>query len=135
VLRYVLWRFAAMVPTLLIISALVFTIIEMPPGDYFESYISELRAAGEGVDQEQIDILRQQYGFDQPPVLRYFHWVVGMLQGDFGYSFEYQLPVSEVVGDRMWLTILVSFVTIIFTWLIAFPIGMYSATHQYSWGD
>ena len=134
-LRYVLWRFAAMVPTLLIISALVFTIIELPPGDYFESYISELRAAGEGVDQEQIDILRQQYGFDQPPVLRYFHWVVGMLQGDFGYSFEYQLPVSEVVGDRMWLTVLVSFVTIIFTWLIAFPIGMYSATHQYSWGD
>ena len=63
-LRYVLWRFAAMVPTLLIISALVFTIIELPPGDYFESYISELRAAGEGVDQEQIDILRQQYGFD-----------------------------------------------------------------------
>ena len=93
------------------------------------------RAAGEGVDQEQIDILRKQYGFDQPPVLRYFHWVGGMLHGDFGYSFEYQLPVSDVVGDRLWLTVLVSFVTIIFTWLIAFPIGMYSATHQYSWGD
>ena len=92
-------------------------------------------AQGEGVDQEQIDVLRQEYGFDQPPVLRYFHWVGGMLQGDFGYSFEYQLPVSDVVGDRLWLTVLVSFVTIIFTWLIAFPIGMYSATHQYSWGD
>ena len=135
VLRYILWRIAVMVPTLLIISALVFTIIELPPGDYFESYIAELHAAGEGVDQEQIDVLRQQYGFDQPPVLRYFHWVGGMLQGDFGYSFEYQLPVSDVVGDRLWLTMLVSFVTIIFTWLIAFPIGMYSATHQYSWGD
>ena len=68
-------------------------------------------------------------------MLRYFHWVGGMLQGDFGYSFEYQLPVSDVVGDRLWLTVLVSFVTIIFTWLIAFPIGIYSATHQYSWGD
>lgn len=134
-LRYILWRIAAMVPTLLIISALVFTIIELPPGDYFESYVSEIKAQGEGVDMEQIEALRKEYGFDQPPVLRYVYWLGGMLQGDFGYSFEYELPVSAVVGDRLWLTILVSFVTIIFTWLIAFPIGIYSATHQYSWGD
>jgi peptide/nickel transport system permease protein len=134
-LRYILWRIGAMIPTLLIISALVFTIIELPPGDYFESYIAELRAQGEGVDMAEIEELRQQYGFDRPPVLRYFHWLGGMLQGDFGYSFEYQLPVNEVVGDRLWLTMLVSFVTIIFTWLVAFPIGIYSATHQYSWGD
>ncbi len=79
--------------------------------------------------------MRKDYGFDQPPVIRYFYWLGGMLQGDFGYSFEYEMPVRDVVGDRMWLTVLVSFVTIIFTWLIAFPIGMYSATHQYSWGD
>ncbi|WEX75583.1 ABC transporter permease [Sinorhizobium numidicum] len=134
-LRYILWRIAVMVPTLLIISALVFTIIELPPGDYFESYIAEIRAQGEGVNMEQIEALRQQYGFDQPPLLRYVYWVAGMLQGDFGYSFEYELPVSEVVGDRLWLTILVSFFTIIFTWVIAFPIGIYAATHQYSWGD
>jgi peptide/nickel transport system permease protein len=124
-----------MIPTLVIISALVFTIIELPPGDYFESYVSELRAQGEAVDMQEIEELRVQYGFDKPPVLRYFHWVAGMLQGDFGYSFEYQLPVSEVVGDRLWLTVMVSFFTIIFTWLIAFPIGIYSATHQYSWAD
>ncbi|MDQ0321486.1 peptide/nickel transport system permease protein [Pararhizobium capsulatum DSM 1112] len=134
-LRYILLRIAAMVPTLLIISALVFTIIELPPGDYFESYIAELRAQGESVDTAEIQELREQYGFDKPPVERYFYWLGGMLKGDFGYSFEYQLPVSEVVGDRMWLTIMVSFVTILFTWLIAFPIGIYSATHQYSWGD
>lgn len=134
-LRYILWRIAAMVPTLIIISALVFTIIELPPGDYFESYVSELRAQGEAVDLQEIEELRIQYGFDKPPVLRYFHWVAGMLQGDFGYSFEYQLPVSDVVGDRLWLTVMVSFFTIIFTWLIAFPIGIYSATHQYSWAD
>ena len=114
-LRYILWRIAAMVPTLLIISALVFTIIELPPGDYFESYVSEIKAQGEGVDMEQIEALRKEYGFDQPPVLRYVYWLGGMLQGDFGYSFEYELPVSAVVGDRLWLTILVSFVTIIFT--------------------
>jgi len=124
-----------MIPTLLIISALVFTIIELPPGDYFESYIAELRAQGEGANLEQIEALRAQYGFDQPVIVRYFYWVIGMLQGDFGYSFEYQLPVSEVVGDRLWLTMMVSFITIIVTWLIAFPIGMYSATHQYSWSD
>ncbi len=133
--RYILWRIAAMVPTLLIISALVFIIIELPPGDYFESYAAELRAQGEGVDLDQLEALRAEYGFDKPIIVRYFYWVVGMLQGDFGYSFEFQTPVSEVVGDRMWLTVLVSFVTIIFTWLVAFPIGMYSATHQYSWSD
>jgi peptide/nickel transport system permease protein len=134
-LRYILWRITVMVPTLLIISALIFTIIELPPGDYFESYIADLAAQGEQVDLQEIEQLRQEYGFDKPPVLRYFYWVGGMLQGDFGYSFEYQLPVSEVVGDRLWLTVLVSFFTIIFTWIIAFPIGIYSATHQYSWGD
>src|SRR5215211_3645368 len=134
-LRYILWRFAVMVPTLLIISALIFAIIELPPGDYFESYIAELKAQGEGVNEIYLNTLRKEYGFDQPLLVRYFYWVTGMLQGDFGYSFEYQLPVSDVVGDRLWLTVLVSFVTIIFTWLIAFPIGMYSATHQYSWGD
>ncbi|TIV11053.1 MAG: ABC transporter permease, partial [Mesorhizobium sp.] len=134
-LRYIVWRIAVMVPTLLIISALVFTIIELPPGDYFDSYVAELRAQGEAVDSDRIQMMRKEYGFDKPPVIRYFYWVGGMLHGDFGYSFEYELPVRDVIGDRMWLTILVSFVTIIFTWLIAFPIGMYSATHQYSWGD
>ena len=134
-LRYILWRITVMIPTLVIISALVFTIIELPPGDYFESYIADLAAQGEDVDMQEIEELRAEYGFDKPPVLRYFYWVAGMLQGDFGYSFEYQLPVSEVVGDRLWLTMLVSFFTIIFTWIIAFPIGIYSATHQYSWAD
>ena len=134
-IRYILWRIAVMIPTLLIISALIFTIIELPPGDYFESYIAELRAMGEDVNQEQIQALREQYGFDQPPVRRYFYRLGGMFHGDFGYSFEYQLPVTEVVGDRLWLTVLVSFLTIIFTWIVAFPIGMYSATRQYSWGD
>lgn len=134
-IRYILWRIAVMIPTLALISVLVFTIIELPPGDYFESYISELRAMGEATDMAEIEELRERYGFDKPAPLRYLHWVGGMLIGDFGYSFEYRLPVSEVVGDRLWLTVLVSFVTIIFTWLIAFPIGIYSATHQYSWGD
>jgi peptide/nickel transport system permease protein len=134
-IAYILKRIALMVPTLILISALVYTIIELPPGDYFESYVAELKAQGEGVSDEQIDALRKEYGFDKPPIVRYVHWVGGMLTGDFGYSFEYQLPVSDVIGDRIWLTVLVSIFTIVFTWLVAFPIGIYSATHQYSWGD
>ncbi len=133
--RYIIRRILVMIPTLAIISALVFTIIELPPGDYFESYVAELQAQGESVDMQQIAYLRKEYGFDKPPAERYFVWVWGMLHGDFGYSFEYQLPVTKLIGDRIYLSMLVSFVTIIFTWLIAFPIGMYSATRQYSWGD
>ena len=134
-LRYIFWRIITMIPTLIIISALVFTIIELPPGDYSESYVSEIRALGETADLAEIELLKERYGFDKSMVVRYFHWVSGILVGDFGYSFEFRLPVNEVVGDRLWLTILVSVVTIAFTWLIAFPIGIYSATHQYSWGD
>lgn len=134
-LRYILWRFAVMVPTLALISLLVFCIIELPPGDYFESYIAELRAVGEDADLAEIEMLRERYGFDQPFFYRYFDWVGGFFVGDFGYSFEYRLPVADVVGDRLWLTITLSILTILFTWALAFPIGMYSATHQYSWGD
>lgn len=132
---YILRRILTMVPTLILISILVFAIIELPPGDYFESYISELRMLGETADLEEIEELRARYGFDDPLPIRYFNWVTGMLQGDFGYSFDFRMPVNEVVGDRLFLTIMVSFFTIIFTWLLAFPIGLYSATHQYSWGD
>ncbi|MDO1582917.1 ABC transporter permease [Rhizobium oryzicola] len=134
-IRYILWRIMVMIPTLVMISMLIFTIIELPPGDYFESYVEELKAIGEKADMQEIEELRARYGFDQPEPIRYLNWVGGMLKGDFGYSFEYRMPVSDVVGDRVWLTILVSTVTIIVTWLIAFPIGIYSATHQYSWGD
>jgi peptide/nickel transport system permease protein len=124
-----------MIPTLLIISLIVFVIIQLPPGDYLESYIAELQSQGESVDPEKIAFLRQQYGLDRPLHEQYFYWLTGMFQGDFGYSFEYDLPVTEVVGDRLMLTVLVSFITIVFTWIVAFPIGIYSATHQYSWGD
>ena len=134
-IRYILWRILMMIPTLFMISVLVFTIIELPPGDYFESYVEELRAMGEQADMQEIADLKAQYGFDQPAPIQYINWVTNFVQGDFGFSFEYRMPVSAVVGDRVWLTILVSTVTIIATWLIAFPIGIYSATHKYSWGD
>ncbi len=134
-LNYLLRRIIMMIPTLFIISVLIFIIIQLPPGDYLESHIAELESQGESISPEKIAMLREEYGLDKSPWEQYWTWVTGFIQGDFGYSFEYELPVSEVLGDRMFLTILISFCTIIVTWLIAFPIGMYSATHQYSWGD
>ena len=134
-LRYIIHRLLIMIPTLLAISIIVFTIIQLPPGDYLESYIAELQSEGQSVDQSKIEFLRQNYGFDKPMIEQYATWLFGMTHGDFGFSFEYRLPVADVVGDRLWLTFLVSYTTMVFTWLVAFPIGLYSATHQYSWGD
>ncbi|MEO0327086.1 MAG: ABC transporter permease [Pseudomonadota bacterium] len=134
-LAYLLKRVLYMIPTLILISLFVFILIELPPGDYFETYVNELIAAGETVDPKHIEYLREEYGFDRPIWERYFTWASGLLVGDLGYSFEYELPVREVIGDRLIFTIIVTFFTIIFTWIVAFPIGIYSATHQYSWGD
>ena len=134
-LNYSVRRLVAMIPTLVAISIIVFFIIQLPPGDYLESHIATLQAQGESIASKKIEFLRQQYGLDQPMWKQYLVWATGFLRGDLGYSFEYDLPVREVIGDRMFLTVLISMVTIVFTWLIAFPIGIYSATHQYSWGD
>lgn len=134
-LGYIIRRLLIMVPTLIAISIIVFAIINLPPGDYFSTYIAELQSEGEAVDLKKIAFLRAEYGFDQPLWTQYLVWASGLLHGDLGWSFAYNLPVSEVVGDRLLLTFVVSFSTVVFTYLVAFPIGIYSATHQYSWGD
>ncbi len=133
--RYTVQRLIIMIPNLLVISLLTFTIIQLPPGDYLTTYVMELQAQGEHVNQERIDYLREEFGFDRPFHEQYLSWLAGLLQGDFGHSFEYDLPVSEVIGDRVFLSFVVSFFTILFTWIVSFPIGVYSATHQYSAGD
>jgi peptide/nickel transport system permease protein len=133
--QYLIRRLLVMVPTLLAISAIVFTIIQLPPGDYLSTLIAELQSQGESANLERIAFLREQYGLDRTPVEQYFRWLFGLLQGDLGWSFEYNLPVSEVIGDRLALSFLIAFVTVLFTYAVAFPIGIYSATHQYSWGD
>jgi peptide/nickel transport system permease protein len=134
-LGYLVHRILIMIPTLIAISVVIFTIINLPPGDYFSTYIAELQSSGEAADLAKIHFLQVQYGFDRPLWEQYLYWVTGLLQGDMGYSFAYNLPVSDVVGDRLLMTFLVSFTTIIFTYVVAFPIGVYSATHQYSWSD
>ena len=134
-LAYTVRRVMIMVPTLLAISFIVFVIIQLPPGDYLETYIAELQSQGAAVDPAKIEQLRQEYGLDRPFLEQYAIWVFGLVQGDLGYSFEFQLPVNEVIGDRLWLSFLVAFTTIIFTYAVSFPIGIYSAVRQYSLGD
>ncbi len=134
-LSYIVRRLLIMIPTLLAISAIVFIIIQLPPGDYLSTMMSELQSQGEAHNLEKIEFLRQQYGLDKPPVEQYFHWLLGLLHGDMGWSFEYNVPVTELIGQRLLMSFIVAFSTLIFTYIIAFPIGVYSATHQYSWGD
>jgi peptide/nickel transport system permease protein len=143
-LSYTVRRLLIMIPTLLVISFVTFSIIKLPPGDFLSNQIAELRSQGDKAALERVEFLRKQYGLDKPLLEQYAVWVglwptergfSGLLQGDWGWSFEHDLPVSEVVGDRMLLSFIMNFTVIVFTWTVAFPIGAYAATHQYSWGD
>ena len=134
-LSYLVHRILIMIPTLTAISIVIFTIINLPQGNYFTTYVAELQESGEATDLAKIQFLEKEYGLDRPLWQQYLYWASGLLHGDMGYSFAYNLPVNKVVGDRLFLTFLVSFTTIIFTYVVAFPIGVYSATHQYSWAD
>jgi peptide/nickel transport system permease protein len=124
-----------MIPTVLAISVVTFVIINLPPGDFLSAQISELQSQGEGVQTERIEYLRELYGLDRPLWQQYFQWLWGLLHGDLGWSFEYDQPVSSVIGDKIFLTVVISLATVVFTWIVAFPIAIYSATHKYSWGD
>ncbi len=134
-IAYTAYRLLIMVPTLIGISVITFIIIELPPGDFLSTMISECEAQGESSCMDQIEIYRQEFGLDRPLWEQYVIWVADLLQGDMGISFEYNKPVADVIGESLYLTIIVSGATIIFTWVVAFPIGIYSSTHQYSWGD
>ncbi len=133
--RYIAHRLLVMIPTLLAVSAIVFIIIQLPPGDYLETLIAEMQSRGEAVDLGQIEALRRAYGLDKPPIEQYFSWLFGLFQGDFGWSFEHNRPVSELIGDRVLLTFIVTFSTILFIWVVSFAIGTYVATRQYSLAD
>ena len=134
-LSYFIRRVLVMIPTLLVISLVVFVIIQLPPGDYLETMISELRAQGENIDPARIAFLREQYGLDKPLIEQYWLWLFDLLQGDLGYSFEFELPVADVIGNRFWFTAILAISTTLFTYVVAFPIGIYSAVRQYSVGD
>ncbi|HLT60138.1 MAG TPA: ABC transporter permease [Microlunatus sp.] len=135
-LSYLVRRLAYMIPTLFLISVVAFAIIQLPPGDYLSTMVARLTAQGETVDPIQLQVLRERYGLDDPMVVQYGKWMLAILtQWDFGQSFEWRQPVADLLSSRMPLTIAVSVVTLLMTWIIAFPIGVYSAVKQYSVGD
>lgn len=134
-LAYLVRRLILAVLTLWAVSVLSFVVIQLPPGDYITSYIAQLSATGSFVSQQEAEALRQQYGLDRPLHIQYLRWMGMVLQGRFGMALEWGRPVSEVIGDRLWLTMVVSIAAIVFTWLLALPIGIYSAVRQYSMGD
>jgi peptide/nickel transport system permease protein len=134
-LTYIARRIVLAIFTVWAVSVLAFVIIQLPPGDYITSYIAQMAATGSIVSEQEAENLRIQYGLDQPIYVQYYKWMVMITQGNFGMSMEWRRPVAEVIGDRLWLTMIVSFAALLLTWVLALPIGIYSAVRQYSLGD
>jgi len=134
-LAYIIKRLLVAIPTLLLISIISFVIIQLPPGDYLTTYIANLAQTGETTDEAVIESLRARYGLDKPLPVQYIKWIGGVLHGDFGQSFSLNKPVRELIWERLALTMAIALLTIVCTWIIAVPIGIYSATHQYKFFD
>ena len=132
-LAYTLMRLLLSIPTLFVISLLSFVLIQLPPGDFLSTYAATLASMGEQVSGDTLALLREAYGLDQPMYIQYLKWIGGIvLRGDFGLSLEWRQPVASLIWERMGLTIALTLSTLVFTWLLAIPIGIYSATNQYS---
>ncbi len=134
-LQFIVRRVLLMIPTLFVISALVYFIIDLPPGDCVTSQIEELLARGDPDAHARAAELRDLYGLNHPLWLRYFEWVGGIFYWDFGLSCQDTVPVADLISERMMLTIIMETCTIAFIWIVSFVIGVYAATHQYKWGD
>jgi peptide/nickel transport system permease protein len=125
-----------MIPTLLLISIISFVVIQLPPGDFLSSYVAQLSLEGDEVDEEIIAALERRYGLGQPIYLQYWKWITGIItRGDWGQSMEWEKPVKELIWERIGLTVVLSLTTLMFSWLVSIPVGVYSATHQYSMFD
>jgi len=144
ILRYSVYRFGTMLLTLLIVSVLVFFIINLPPGDYLSNQIAELRSTGQSAGVAKAEFLRTEYALDRPIWQQYLIWVgfipgpqgySGLIQGDFGWSFEFDQPVAQIVGDTLWLTVLVNFAAVLFVYLVALPLGVIAAWRSKTWID
>jgi peptide/nickel transport system permease protein len=132
---YLVRRLILAVLTIWAVSVLSFVIIKLPPGDYVTSYIAQMSMSGGYVSEQEAQTLRREYGLDQPGYVQYVRWMKLVLHGRFGMALEWKRPVVEVIGDRLWMTMVVSVAAIIITWVLALPIGIYSAVRQYSVGD
>ncbi|MHA1567692.1 MAG: ABC transporter permease [Alphaproteobacteria bacterium] len=134
-LVYIVKRLLLLPLLLLVFTVIAFVLIQAPPGDFVTSYVAELAASGSSMDQLQIDALRELYGLDRPGYVQYFKWLTRMLQGDLGISLDFQKPISELIGQRLMLTVILGLATFFFTFAVAIPIGTISATRQYSFFD
>ena len=135
-LGFILRRVLLMIPTLFLISVISFVIIQLPPGDYLTAYAAQMSSQGDTIDAQGLEALKERYGLGQPIYVQYYKWVSGIiLRGDWGQSMEWQKPVKDLIWERLALTMLLSSVAILVSWFIAIPVGVYSATHQYSIPD
>lgn len=134
-LQFIVRRCIYMIPTLLMISIIAFVLIQLPPGDFLDSMLEELQNQGTQISEDRLAALRVRYGLDKPLHYQYFKWIVNFIQGDFGYSFEWNRPVNELIWERLGLTVVVTFASMMFSWIVALPIGIFSAVKQYSVGD
>lgn len=144
ILRYTIYRFGTMILTLWIVSILIFVIINLPPGDYLSNQIAELRASGQTAGIAKAEFLRKEYALDRSLTAQYLIWVgfipgpqgfSGLIQGNFGWSFEFDSPVAEIVGDSLWLTVLVNLAAVLFVYLVALPLGVLAAAKSKTWVD
>lgn len=133
--QFIIRRSVIAIVTIIAISIVSFVIIQLPPGDYLTAYAASLAAQGDTVSADQLAAMREAYGLGEPIYVQYLKWMRGVLRGDFGQSLEWQVPVSSLIWDRMGFTVLISAATILFVWAFAIPVGVFSATNQYSLGD
>lgn len=131
IIRRLLWT----IPNVIAVSLVAFVIIQLPPGDWATSYVAGLRSQGIEMGASEIEELRERYGLDDPLMVQYVKWMGNILQGDFGRSLDWNLPVNDVIWSRLQLTVTISVLTLLATWVVALPIGIYSAMNQYSLGD
>ena len=129
-LRYILQRLLLIPVLLFFFSVMVFALVQAPPGDYLTSYIATLSSSGSSLDKAEIEALKQQFGLDQPVHIQYLRWVDSLLHGKLGLSLEYQRPNDELIAERLGLTLVLALSAFVFTWIVAIPLGIYSATHR-----
>lgn len=133
--KFILKRLAAALLTLLLITFVVFLVIQLPPGDFVDTIVTSMIAEGEQVTEADIQLLKENYGLNRHPVVQYFDWITGVLKGDWGTSFYYSQGVLKQISETLGTTLMLSFTTMFFTYLVSIPIAIYAAKHQYSIGD
>lgn len=134
-LKYMAQRTVSILPTLAMICVIGYILMELPPGDYLTFYLQQLESQGHAGARQEVEILRKRYALDQPAYRRFLNWIVHFVQGDFGDSFAYRRPVRELIGERLAMTAVLSISSMIISWTIGIFVGVYSATHQYSFAD